>query len=98
MHANNRIKTLNARLLTEPNWTFKAGYLAALISVAGAFAAYLILTKVFAFVLWFIPVFAKAMIDTVLTSHQRACQYRVGNEGYGLYSHNGVRIDNDEEE
>ena len=98
MNANIWIKALNTRLLAEPNWAIKAVYLVALIIVAGAFTACLILTKVFAALLWFIPVFAKAMFDNMLTSHERACRYEVGNEGYGLYSHNGVRIDNDEEE
>jgi len=44
------IKTLNARLLTEPNWTFKAGYLAALIAASLFLAAFLMLRVTFSFI------------------------------------------------
>ena len=43
MNANIWIKTLNTRLLAEPNWAFKAGYLVLLIAASLAMAASLIL-------------------------------------------------------
>ncbi len=91
MNANIWIKTLNTRLLAEPNWALKAGYLVLLIAASLALAAFLILTKVFAFVLWFVPAFAKAMIEIALTSHRRRNidGWHYGTDGYGEYR-NGV--------
>ncbi len=97
MGADTWIKSLNARLLTEPNWTFKAGYLAALTVVAGSFAAYLILTKVLGAVLWFIPIALNAMLKTSLApspqsdeDDENALQF--GSDGVGYYD-NGYRQD-----
>ena len=84
MRAETWIKSLNARLLAEPNW--------ALIAASLALAAFLMVTKVFALVLWFIPKFAKAMFETVLSSHRRRDSdgWHYGSQGYGEYR-NGVR-------
>ena len=49
MNANIWIKTLNTRLLAEPNWTLKAGYLVALIAASLALAAFLILRATVSF-------------------------------------------------
>lgn len=43
MNANIGIKALNTRLLAEPNWGLKAGYLVLLIAASLALAAFLLL-------------------------------------------------------
>ncbi len=50
MRAETWIKTLNARLLTEPNWAIKVGYLTVLIAASLALAAFLIFRVTFSFV------------------------------------------------
>ena len=49
MRAETWMKTLNARLLAEPNWAVKAGYLTVLIAASLALAAFLILRITFSF-------------------------------------------------
>lgn len=49
MRAETWIKTLNARLLAEPNWAIKAGYLTTLIAASLALAGFLILRVTFSF-------------------------------------------------
>lgn len=50
MNANIWIKTLNTRLLAEPNWALKAGYLVLLIAASLALAAFLLLRATGSFV------------------------------------------------
>ena len=50
MNANIWIKALNTRLLAEPNWALKAGYLVLLIAASLALAAFLVLRAIGSFV------------------------------------------------
>ena len=50
MNANIWIKALNTRLLDEPNWVLKAGYLVLLIAASLALAAFLLLRATGSFV------------------------------------------------
>ena len=50
MNANIWIKALNTRLLAEPNWALKAGYLVLLIAATLALAAFLLLRATGSFV------------------------------------------------
>ncbi len=50
MNANIWIKAINTRLLAEPNWALKAGYLVLLIAASLALAAFLVLRATGSFV------------------------------------------------
>ena len=89
MSANTWIKTLNVRLLAEPNWAIKAGYVTALVAVAGAFVAYLILTNIFAALVWFMPIAGKMLVG-MFRGWLGHTQYlpdgwRDGSHGFGEY-------------
>ena len=108
MSANTWIKTLNARLLTEPSWTFKAGYLAALIAASLLLAAFLMLRLTFSFVGFMVVQTAKnfartrdseefrADANAVDDSDEEVPRWGSEENGYrtdGHYYVDGIRLD-----
>ena len=85
MNANTWIRALNTRLLAEPNWAIKAGYLAALIAVAAG----LMIAKIFAALIWCLPIVGKLVVG-MFRGWLGHTQYlpdgwRDGSHGFGEY-------------
>ncbi len=97
MNANIWIKMLNTRLLAEPNWALKAGYLVLLIAASLALAAFLILRVTVSFAGYMLVQTAKNFANTSdrnLATHEDDgfddhVGYRFGHQGFGDYGYDG---------